>query len=515
MSLLKIDRIDSRATSLVTFLKELVAPKVTTNIIAVDQIDKRTGANPTFLTSPLAPTPSLGDNSTKVATTSFVNTAIKTYDASVGVYGLIYNQTADTYKRFGTGTTEDNQFLSTLAGRLNDNSNSDPVTSFFNKSTTVQGNMKRVVLSNAGTYVKDYNATSYAHIDQTGLTATQTVMVNIPKFYYINVDFAYAGAVYTIIAQSLNPFNIDLSTMGFIGATSIVGQNATGYTSYASISGTVITAIIHSAFSHYDGSIRNNMYLGAFKSFNNATNYRSTCTTVGTSTPVKATASVTIAAFRAGHIAFGSNFNTYNYLMRDALNLTVLIERGTYQTEVNGATVGTKWEGYSWNTAAVADDQNLGLTLAFTNTTGCIRNGSNQTIANTYRGIEGYHSHLWEFVDGVNIISSVVWLAKHGSVYLSDTTSSPYFTSGRTTLTSGAAVYTSTLFAGTSIPATATGASSTTKITDAGWYATGNTVLVVGGACDAPGISGVFTWASYGSSSAALWLYGSRFAALV
>lgn len=76
MSLLKIDRIDSRIASVVTFLKEIVSPKVTTNIIAVDQIDKRTGANPTFLTSPLAPTPTVGDNSTKLATTAFVNSEI-------------------------------------------------------------------------------------------------------------------------------------------------------------------------------------------------------------------------------------------------------------------------------------------------------------------------------------------------------------------------------------------------------------------------------------------------------
>jgi len=80
-SFLKIDSIDVNLASFITFLKALVTPQVTANILLVDQIDKRSGANPTFLTSPLVPTPTLGDYTTKAASTAFT---IDQINATVG-----------------------------------------------------------------------------------------------------------------------------------------------------------------------------------------------------------------------------------------------------------------------------------------------------------------------------------------------------------------------------------------------------------------------------------------------
>ena len=459
------------------------------------------------------PTVSTDDNSTNAASTAFVKNAINLVSTSGGgsdVYGLIYNYTDDTYKRFGTGTSEDNIWLSTTAKRLNDESNTDAVSTFFNNAKTVQGNMKRVVLDNTGTYIKDYSATSYSHTDQTGLTATQAVMVPIKKFYYVQVDFTWNSKSYKIFAQSLTSFSLDLASLGFSGATGITGQNVTGYASYGSIVGTTVTSILHPAYNHQDGSIKDNLYFGAFKSYNIGSGYKSTCTTTGTSTPVKATGNQTIATYRTQHQTFGSNYRTQNWLQREAMILTALIERGTFLTEINGTSQGNKWEGYSWNTIASADDQNLGLTLVLGNSTGVIKDSSNRTIANTYRGIEGYHSHLWEFVDGINIIEGRCWVAKSGATYVSDTTASPYFDSGRTTLTSGSAIYTSNIHQGTFIPSAATSGSNLVKMTDAGWYATGNRVLIVGGALNNPGVSGVTCWSSAVASSHYAWNFVAR-----
>lgn len=449
--------------------------------------------------------------------TSNVQVQLDAIKGNVGlgssVYGLIYNKTSDTYKRFGTGTVEDTVWMSTLSGRMNENSNSDAVTAFFNSADTVQGNMKRVVVSNTGAYVKDYNATNYTHADQVNLTATQSVMVQIPKFYYISIQFVYTSETYNLFAQSLAPFSIELTSMGFGTASSITGQNATGYVSYGSITGTVVTSVVHNAFNYNDGSVKNTLFVGAFKSYNVGGIARSTCTTTGTSTPIKATATQTIANFRTQHSAFGAKFSTYNWFEREAIALCVIVERGTFQTEVNGLSTTTKWEGYSWNTSGSSDDQNLGQTLKFLNSTGVIRNASNQTIANTYRGIEGYHSHLWEFVDGINIINGVVWLAKHGATYASDTTASPYFTSGKTVPTTGSGVYISDTYAGTFLPS-ATAGSSTTKMTDGGWFATGNMVLIVGGNLSNPGTSGAVSWNCSNASSNSGWTIGGRFSAL-
>jgi hypothetical protein len=449
--------------------------------------------------------------------TTILSGSISGYAGAGGssVYGLIYNKSQDTYMRFGTGTAEDYVWISTVYPRLNDNSNSDAVTTYFNQSKTVQGNMKRVVVDDQGNYVKDYTATNYAHPDQTSLTATQSVMVKIPKFYYLNIEFTFNGDVYNLFGQSLSAFTLDLASMGFASATSISGQNVSGYQSYSTIVGTNVTAIVHPAFNHNDGTTKDTMYIGAFESYEFvAGKMKSTCTTTGTSTAVKATASQAITAFRTKHAAFGSKFQTQNWFQREALVLTVLIERGTFMTETNGTNNASKWEGYSWNTSAGGDDQNIGQTLKFLNSTGVIKDSSNRTIANTYRGVENYHSHLWEFVDGINVISGACWVAKTGSTYVSDVTTGHYFNSGRTTLTSGAGAYISNIFPGTFIPSATTG-SSTTKMTDAGWFAAGNMVLLVGGHLASPGPSGVSTWASDASSSNAYWYIGGRFAALV
>ena len=228
------------------------------------------------------------------------------------------------------------------------------------------------------------------------------------------------------------------------------------------------------------------LYIGAFKSYNSGTGYKSTCTTTGTSTPVLATATQTIATFRAQHLAFSNVFNTQNWFMKEAISFTALIERGTFLTENGGTSQNNKWEGYSWKTGATSDDQNLGQTLPLMNSTGVIKNSSNQTISNSYRGIEGYHSHLWEFVDGINIISGAIWLAKHGSTYLSDTTSAPYFNSGRTTLTAGSVLYITAMNSGTFIPSAANGGNNITKYCDGAWFGAGNMVLVFGGSLHYP-----------------------------
>ncbi len=431
------------------------------------------------------------------------------YDGTSNVYGLIYNQTLDLYKRFGTGTSEDDMWLSVVAERLNENSNSDPVTTYFNRPTTVQGNMKRVVVNSTNAEVKDYNANAYTHADQTGLLATEQVMVKIPKFHYISVEFVSGGNTYNIYAQSLNSFSIDLADFGFSDATSIAGQKVNIYESYGTIVGTVITSVVHSAFKHLDGNDRSYCYYGAFT----AVSGRSTCTTTGTSTPVKSTANITFPTARTQATGFGSGFGIHSIFMRDALQITALIERGSFRFENAGVGLATKWEAYSWNTGASSDNQNNGLTLPLMNQTGVIRDASNRTIANSYRGIENYTGHLWQMCDGVNSISGVLWMAVWGATYASDTTAAPYFNSGITTLTNMSASFITSQFPGTFIPETV-GGSSTTKMTDAAWSATGNTALYVGGLLSTPSASGLSAWASSTASSWSYWYIGSRSASL-
>ena len=166
--------------------------------------------------------------------------------------------------------------------------------------------------------------------------------------------------------------------------------------------------------------------------------------------------------------------------------------------ERGGASTANKWEGYSWNSSVDSYDQDNGKTLPLLNKTGVILDGSNLTIANSYRGIENYHSALWNWVDGVNLASDVVYLAKKGATYNdTSTTTNGYFSSG-ITVPVAAESYISDLGAGTFIP-TAVAGSATTQMTDVAW--TGSTALVVGGALAYPSTSGVCTWDSSAAAS--------------
>ena len=104
-----------------------------------------------------------------------------------------------------------------------------------------------------------------------------------------------------------------------------------------------------------------------------------------------------------------------------------------------------------------------------------------------------------ELVDGVNLASNVVYLAKKGATYNdTSTTTNGYFSSG-ITVPESASGYISDLGAGTFIPTAVSGASETTKMTDGAW--TGSTALFVGGSLVYPFTSGVCTWASNPAAS--------------
>ena len=177
--------------------------------------------------------------------------------------------------------------------------------------------------------------------------------------------------------------------------------------------------------------------------------------------------------------------------------------------ERGGASTANKWEGYSWNSGAGSNDQDNGKTLTLLNKTGVILDGSNQTIANSYRGIENYHSALWRWVDGVNLASDVVYLAKKGATYNdTSTTTNGYFSSGYTVPSDTYGSYISDLGAGTFIPTAISDGSATTKMTDGVW--TGGTAIYVGGALNSPSTSGVCTWVSYDVASYTSWIIVAR-----
>ena len=418
------------------------------------------------------------------------------------VFGLLYNLTEDVYKRVGKninpltidGFSEFSAWLSPTAPRQNDADTvgPSPLTAWLDSTANLPfSSMKRYVINNAGAEVKAYNANRYTHADQTSVTATQQVMVKIPAFYHVQARIVDGGKTYMLFAVANSSFTLDARTdLGFVSPTITMWNRTTGVSS-GTAAGSVLTSALHPAFVTNAGGTLTNRYYGAF----NAVSGRSIC-----GSGVKATGDITRTQARTQCRAFGTNFNQIDFFIESAKNILVLIERGSFYMERGGASTANKWEGYSWNSGAESNDQDNGKTLALLNKTGVILDGSNQTIANSYRGIENYHSALFRWVDGVNLASDVVYLAKKGATYNdTSTTTNGYFSSGYTVPSGTNASYISDLGAGTFIPTAISDGSATTKMTDGVW--TGSTTLCVGGALNYPSTSGVCAWLSLAAAS--------------
>ncbi len=430
---------------------------------------------------------------------------------STPVLGLIWNQTDDMYKRIAKnvnyasidGTGEFTSWKSPTAERQNDSDtiNGSPLTTWLDTSTNLPfSSMKRYVIDNTGAEVKAYNADSFTHADQTSITSNQQIMVKIPQFNYIQAKIVDGGKTYHIYAVAKSSFTLDaLSDLGFMAPVITVWNPTTGVSS-GTVAGNVLSSALHPAFVDNAGATLTKRYYGAF----NAVNGRSIC---GAS--VRPTASIALATARTQCQGFGTGFTQLDFFLESAKNILALIERGSLYFERGGVSLGNKWEGNSATYDGVQTSyyRDNGLTLALLNKTGVILDASNKTIANSYRGIENYHSALWRWVDGVSLSTNKVYLAKPKATFSDGTITAPYFDSGYTVPSGASASYIADLGAGSFIPVTL-GGSSSTKVTDGAW--TGSTALFVGGTLHDASTSGLCAWFSLNPASAVDWLVVSR-----
>lgn len=430
---------------------------------------------------------------------------------STPVLGLMWNQTDDMYKRIGKnvnyasidGTGEFTSWKSPTAERQNDSDtiNGSPLTTWLDTSTNLPfSSMKRYVIDNTGAEVKAYNADSFTHADQTSITSNQQIMVKIPQFNYIQAKIVDGGKTYHIYAVAKSSFTLDaLSDLGFMAPVITVWNPTTGVSS-GTVAGNVLSSALHPAFVNNAGATLTKRYYGAF----NAVNGRSIC---GAS--VRPTANIALATARTQCQGFGAGFTQLDFFLESAKNILALIERGSLYFERGGVSLGNKWEGNSatYDGSQSSYNRDNGLTLALLNKTGVILDASNKTIANSYRGIENYHSALWRWVDGVSLSTNKVYLAKPKATFSDGTITAPYFDSGYTVPSGASASYIADLGAGSFIPVTL-GGSSSTKVTDGAW--TGNTALYVGGDLNSASTGGLCAWNSRNPASHVLWHFVSR-----
>lgn len=431
--------------------------------------------------------------------TSVVSTVVVKSSSMGGAFGRIWNITDDVYRRAGlnpalfsnaTGA-EFNNWLSPTATRVNDNDTStacDLTQELDTNPALPYSTIARKVVTNTGA-VSAFNHSTVP-------TATQQIMSEIQKTQYIHAIIVANAKEYDVQFVSLEPFTIDvLNDLGLTNVTSITCFNPTSGISSGTVVGNVISSALHPAFAWHDGSGATFTYIGSFPSVTGRSTFNE-----------KATHTITLPTARTQHKAFGANFNQHDFWNNSLLQLLAYIERGSNYFEGSG----TKWDGFAWSGAAQADVQNNGLTLSLQNKTGIIKNGSNKIIANSYRGIENYHSNLYMWVDGININNGLVHLAKAGSAYASDTASAPYFSSGYTATATGSWIDINKWQAGTFIPNATGGGTSTTKVTDKAIGSTGWRVLSVSGTLYFPDYSGLSFWYGPYDSSNSSWSIVSR-----
>jgi len=214
-------------------------------------------------------------------------------------------------------------------------------------------------------------------------------------------------------------------------------------------------------------------------------------------------------------IANGSSkqFDWHRYSLMRRL---FIIEYGTNDSQ-------SAIPGYTENASGASyanDVMRTGLTLSLGNNSGSISGldqfeagggdagGFSGVVANSYRGIENFYGHLWQWVDAVNITNGQPFVNDIFGVFADDVYTGEYIrakdSDGKDITNPLSSGYQSTLNSGSFFPKTI-GSNSNSKITDNHYYASGNRVLSSGGSLAGSSGAGVSCLYGYNSSSIVSW----------
>ena len=204
----------------------------------------------------------------------------------------------------------------------------------------------------------------------------------------------------------------------------------------------------------------------------------------------------------------GKQFDWHRYsLMRMCFEVEYLTQDS--QTAIPGYTEFTS--GASYDAGVVR----TGITLSLGNHSGSVTglasdNGGTDTtsrvISNSYRGIENFYGHLWQWTDGINISDYIPWICGIDDIFTSDKFEAPYVSTNH--IQPNVNGYQSKVTADFLVEAV--GATATTKVTDYYYQASGDRVLRSGGGLASSSAAGVSSLHAYDSSSVVYWIICSR-----
>jgi len=179
--------------------------------------------SPTLTGSPLAPTQTAGDNSTKIATTAYVETAVTN---GLGTLGTIATQNANNVSITGgsiTGITD----LTVADGGTGASSITANSVILGNGTSALSGNL--VAPSTSGNVLTS-NGTTWTSAAQTGLGYNQswTVTSKVAGTTYTNSTGKPIMVLYRVTSSSSSSLTVN------VNGVTILNQNAVGNSSYTS-----------------------------------------------------------------------------------------------------------------------------------------------------------------------------------------------------------------------------------------------------------------------------------------
>ena len=335
--------------------------------------------------------------------------------------------------------------------------------------TTIQSKMRRCLLAANGTvnaYLHSINSNyteSGSIADLTG--ANGNVMVEIPKFYY---KYNYVGTTHSH-SISLVPLS--------------------GYS-------------VHPAFLKAGVEVENR-YIGAYGASVSGS-------TLISASGVYPAVSMTRGSFRTKAATIGSGWALQDWNLISAVQLLMLVEFGTFNSQAAIGQGRTQLSGGAWSNGSYIGingrSDTSGNATGNHEYSGDADDAAADLAFMSYRGIEDFFGNIWNWVDGINIQDNVPFINNNPSTFADDVFSGDYVNAGITMANANG--WQNTLEqVGTGFFPASVGAGSSTKITDYYYQAAGNRVVTLGGYATNGSYAGAFdlnTNTSSGVSSAAI-----------
>jgi len=476
----------------------------------------------------------------------------------IGAYGLKWNETDDVLTRMGqaTDTTDFNQVFPWSNIRRCNVADNGTVLAYYGDPTFVEdGTNGQVMVEYPKTYTKYlyytlagkvYHEWWVSGTQHMGFEVDQSFVYGdtIKERFYLGT---YEGSIYdvttpqieintlTVTAPATTSGNITITLDGYqiftvavlntdnttdLVATKIRSASYTGWTTggtgsdviftstsngartTATFSGgtTGVTATIAKTQTGAGGYIQ---YDAQVADFTVSTGDK-LCSISGVKPCSGLTQDLTIVKSRILANNRGTGWGLWNATQVAFVQQLFMIEYASFNTQTKiGLGVVNKVDDGLTNMA-----NNTGATSFLGNLSGR-QSGTDGLTSVSYRGVENIWGNIWGFVDGINIqADNKLWINTTNKNMVSDSYVPPYYLQGTLANTNG---YVSKLL-GTKyglFPTQATG-SSTTRVPDYYYQATGNRVALLGSAWDRGADAGFACWSLSDSSASRSRRVGAR-----